>query len=60
MLKKYFEKQTGMTYKYYFTTFGDITETQTLTSLTFRYKFPDDFKPALKEIWDKVNEVRLE
>ena len=60
MLKEYFKGKNGMEYRYYFTTFNNQMDARTLTALTFKYDFPEDFRPALKEIWDKVNEIRLE
>ena len=58
MLEEYFKKKDGMAFRFYFSSINELVNTQTLTTLTFKYKFPKDFQPALKEIWDKVREIR--
>lgn len=57
MLKKYFERKDGITYRYYFENI-EAGRRNVITSLTFRYNFPEDFQPALKEIWDRAREIR--
>jgi len=56
VLKRYFESQDNLTYRFYFSNWNN--NPNTLTTLIFEYNFPKDFKPALKEIFDKVNELR--